>query len=144
MTQDEVRKQFDYNPLTGDLIRKNYGKKVTGTMDYSGYKRTKFKGKATLCHRLIYIWYHGSIPEHYHIDHIDHDRSNNRIENLQALPPYDNFIKKKNGKYNNFSVYKAKKGWVAKVSIYTGPFNTEEEAVQSAIMCHNVGCKRYY
>jgi hypothetical protein len=94
MNQSEVRQTFDYDAETGDLIRKSNNKR-TGTIDYTGYKRTKYKNKTTLCHRLVYVWHHGDIPDHFHVDHIDHNRANNRIENLQAITPYENFIKKK-------------------------------------------------
>ena len=130
MNQDDVREIFDYDAKTGDLIRKSLNK-ITGCIDQSGYKRTKYKGKNSLCHRLIYVWHHGQIPEHYHIDHIDHDRSNNRIENLQALTPYDNFVKKKPRAKRGKIVYKTKKGWSAKITINVGPYNTEDEVVRA-------------
>ena len=39
----------------------------------------------------VYVWeYHnGAIPEGYHVHHIDHDKSNNEIENLQLLSKED-------------------------------------------------------
>lgn len=130
MNQDDVREVFDYNTKTGDLIRKSLNK-ITGSIDQSGYKRTKYKGKNALCHRLIYIWHHGQIPDHYHIDHIDHNRSNNRIENLQALTPYDNIVKKKSPVKRDRMVYKTAKGWSAKITIDVGTYDTEDEAVKA-------------
>ena len=36
-------------------------------------------------HRLVYIWFKGEIPEKYCVDHIDDDKQNNNIKNLQIL-----------------------------------------------------------
>ena len=36
-------------------------------------------------HRVVWEYYHGNIPDGYHIHHVDEDKTNNRIENLQAL-----------------------------------------------------------
>ncbi len=37
-------------------------------------------------HRVVWFYYHGEIPEgNYHIHHIDHNKSNNDIFNLQLL-----------------------------------------------------------
>jgi predicted nucleic acid-binding Zn ribbon protein len=36
-------------------------------------------------HRYIWSYYNGDIPEGYHVHHIDHNKSNNDISNLQLL-----------------------------------------------------------
>ena len=36
-------------------------------------------------HRVVWEYHHGTIPNGYHIHHIDHDKSNNAIENLKML-----------------------------------------------------------
>jgi hypothetical protein len=43
-------------------------------------------GKRRLLHRDIWEFYNGIIPDKYDIHHIDHDKSNNNIENLELLP----------------------------------------------------------
>jgi hypothetical protein len=142
MNQSEIQKVFDYVASTGSLIRRKL-KKTTGTLDSLGYIKTKFNGQARYCHRLIYIWHHGNIPDGCHIDHIDHDRSNNRIENLQALSLNKNLAKKRTarrrkGVYGNdkgieaSNLYKSNGKWFAKVTIRLGEYDTEEDA-QKAI-----------
>ena len=131
MNQSELLSTFDYDAKTGDLIRKSTNK-ITGTPDQSGYKRTKYKNKTNTVHRIIYIMHHGPIPDHYHVDHIDHDRSNNRIENLQALTPYNNIIKRKpntNTKTKPYIVYKTSKGWIAKVTMRVGIYHNQQDAI---------------
>jgi hypothetical protein len=43
--------------------------------------------------RLVYTAFYGEIQDNLQIDHIDNDRSNNHIDNLQALTPSENSIK---------------------------------------------------
>lgn len=38
-----------------------------------------------MLHRMVYIHYNGEIPKGYHIHHIDGDKSNNDISNLQCI-----------------------------------------------------------
>lgn len=37
-------------------------------------------------HRAVYEYYYGAIPDGYHVHHIDHDKTNNKPENLCAMP----------------------------------------------------------
>lgn len=43
-------------------------------------------GKRNLMHRDVWNFYNGVIPDYYDVHHIDHDKSNNKIENLELLP----------------------------------------------------------
>lgn len=52
-----------------------------GTEDREGYRRVRIAGKHYYEHRLVWLWHHGRFPRI--LDHIDRDRSNNRIENLR-------------------------------------------------------------
>ena len=44
-------------------------------------------------HRLVYIWFKGEIPEKHCVDHIDDDKQNNNIKNLQILTWSENIKK---------------------------------------------------
>ena len=44
-------------------------------------------------HRLIYIWFKGEIPANHCIDHIDDNKQNNNINNLQILTWSENIKK---------------------------------------------------
>ena len=44
-------------------------------------------------HRAIYAWFFGEVPEGYVVDHIDDNKGNNSINNLQLLTPRENLQK---------------------------------------------------
>lgn len=85
LTQADVKAQFDYDAESGILFKKfKSGKqKPCGHKPVcNGYGRIGINGINYLTHRIIWLWYYGAWPK-YEIDHIDRDRMNNRIENLE-------------------------------------------------------------
>lgn len=40
-------------------------------------------------HRWVWEMAHGPIPEGFHVHHINHDRCDNRLENLQIMPGHE-------------------------------------------------------
>ena len=71
---------FEYRD--GDLYRK-HGQFVgkAGTLHHTGYVQVKVNRKNYRAHRIIFAMHHGYMPDC--IDHIDGNRTNNRIENLR-------------------------------------------------------------
>ena len=51
------------------------------------------KSKSTKIHRFIWEAFNGSIPDGMTIDHIDSDKANNRLDNLQLLTHAENISK---------------------------------------------------
>lgn len=49
------------------------------------YFRHSVKGTTLLMHRYVWEFYNCKIPKGYHVHHIDGDKSNNDISNLQLL-----------------------------------------------------------
>jgi len=90
ITQGELKELLDYNPDTGVFtIKKKYAKnvivgKVVGTGNGKGYLRISLINRRYLSHRLAWLYVHGEWPDDQ-IDHINHDRSDNRIENLRCV-----------------------------------------------------------
>lgn len=87
---DEVRifqSLFVYDG--GDLIRltRNHrsplGSKA-GTINPQGYMVTRVNGKVIANHRIIFTMLNGYSPEN-HIDHINKNKLDNRIENLREV-----------------------------------------------------------
>jgi hypothetical protein len=89
-SQEWLKDNFDYSPsLGGHFIRlkprgnSRAGSKVLGKVERHGYVRVGINYSSYLMHRLIWKWHHGTEPEF--LDHIDHDRENNTIENLREI-----------------------------------------------------------
>jgi hypothetical protein len=110
ITQEFVRGYFDYLP-EGRLQKKgpsNNQHKVSGYRHHTGYRSItiNIKGKKVsfMEHRLIFLYHTGTMP--IIVDHINREKSDNRIENLREstykLNPY-NRNKKKGKFHSNFS-----------------------------------------
>jgi len=55
----------------------------------TGYLGAHINGKLVLMHRYVWEYYNGEIPCGYVIHHIDADKTNNDISNLECLPNKD-------------------------------------------------------
>jgi hypothetical protein len=91
VTAEQVRELFDYSAETGQLLWRNpkpnrYVKAgdVAGTPDRYGYVVINLKGKLHRAHRLVWFREFGVWPSG-DIDHIDGNRSNNRLSNLRDV-----------------------------------------------------------
>ncbi len=106
LTQAELQRQFEYNPETGELIRRNRNpkRKVSGTLVYKNngtyaVLSIAVNKKFYLVHRIIWLYMTGSWPDE--IDHINHDATDNRWDNLRNV---DHATNKRNcKKYENNS-----------------------------------------
>jgi hypothetical protein len=88
-TQEVLQQQFDYHP-DGYFIRKTTGQRTEQGFKTS-YARVFINGDEYLVHRCIYIYHHGDIQEKgLYIDHIDCEKTNNRIQNLRLVTPKEN------------------------------------------------------
>ena len=71
-----------------------------------GYYFTNFyynnKPHCHLAHTVIWMAFNGSIPEGYEVDHIDNDRKNNKLSNLQILTKSENNKKSYTSGNRNF------------------------------------------
>lgn len=51
-------------------------------------------------HRIVYLTWHGEIPDGLRVDHIDDNKLNNHLDNLQLLTPRENTLKAWKATYN--------------------------------------------
>jgi len=91
MTQSELKSKLHYNPKTGLFTRLEINKympkrlinKPVGSLNDKKYLLIRVGGKKQAAHRLAWLYVYG--VEANFIDHINHNRSDNRIENLRSV-----------------------------------------------------------
>lgn len=109
---------------------------VQGTLPDAGYVQISLLGKLYSAHRLAWLFTYGKFPDKQ-IDHIDHDRTNNRISNLRETTQHVN-MKNKSMYCTNITGYSGVQPhgqmWKATIGVngkkvLLGVFKTFEEAV---------------
>ena len=89
-SQERLKELFEYEE--GLLIckqamgsRRKPGDAIGCINKITGYTYVKVEGVRYLLHRLIWKWHHGTDPQQ--IDHLNAQKSDNRIENLEDVTP---------------------------------------------------------
>lgn len=119
-----TRKRRSSSPEVGSRV---------GHYSSNGYLHISILGQKYLIHRLVWLWHNGEIP--IHIDHIDRNRLNNRIENLRSVTNSINLRnqhKRSNNKsgHRGISWSKSNAKWLVHVlGKHIGFYLTVEEAV---------------
>ena len=116
--------------------RINVGDRAGNLNKASGYHHIRFNGKNYMAHRVVWCLVHKSdVPEGYMVDHIDNDKSNNHISNLQIVSHRRNTSKdcKSTSPFNGVSWYKAGGKWRALIRVQgkhksLGYYKDEEDA----------------
>lgn len=120
-TKDYLHTLFEYKD--GELFRKvskGASKKGSnaGTKKPDGCFHVRIDSGTYLLHRVIFMMHYGYVPSQ--IDHIDGNRSNNRIENLRPATHSQNAQNAKTRKdsingVKNVSWHKANQSWVVRI-----------------------------
>ncbi len=142
--------RLDYDPETGVFIwlvapsGRSVGS-IAGGSKSNGYVRIKLDGKMHQAHRLAWNTLHPDdlIGPDEEIDHINHDRTDNRGINLRKVSKAENMRNKSLYRRNTSGVSGVGfmpefKLWRARIRvagelIYLGCFNTFEAAVEARI-----------
>lgn len=137
ITQEYLKREFDYNPNTGWFVNKSG---ITfGHRNYKGYLMFVIFGKHYRAHRLIWLYVTGEWPKDQ-LDHINNNKKDNRWINLREASNQNNQFNKFKPKNNTSGakgviVRKRKNGilYEAKIkynqkTITIGYFKTLEEA----------------
>ena len=156
LTQEYVKECFDYNPETGSLywrVRPDHhfsgtsyatgmnkrcaGKLVGAKARQRGYPTVNIGGKCHRLHRIIFLWMTGSIPRY--VDHINHDRCDNRWDNLRAVSQRENarnggLSARNSSGHSNVSYFKRDDTWRVQINIggrtaHVGYFKDIDDAI---------------
>jgi HNH endonuclease/AP2 domain len=154
-SQDELKRMFDYDPLTGILRwrdrsewsvqhRGKYAGTVAGTHNTKGYIEVRFDRKSYLAHRLIWKWVYGTEPPD--IDHKNTENDANWLDNLRECSHAGNMqntagwskkslpkgvhLRPENGRYRSIICINRK-------NINLGTFDTVEAAAEAYAVAAN-------
>jgi len=143
ITQERLKELLGYDPLTGIFIWKVSGYRlkigrIAGGFHSTGYWGIMLDGKPYQAHRLAWLYIYGMWPIGV-IDHRDHDKANNRIDNLRDVTKSINSQNTIHARKNNSlgmlgaSFHKENGKYKAQIQIdgkkkHLGYFNTPIEA----------------
>lgn len=93
-TQEDLKRFLKYDAETGVFTNVKsrppaVAGSVAGSIDAKGYVVIGLCSKVYKAHRLAWLYVHGEFPT-YHIDHINHAKTDNRICNLRAVSQAEN------------------------------------------------------
>ena len=137
--------ELKINPMMGtiDRVFKNGTVRHNiGHIRQDGYRGVKIDDRYELTHRVIFKEFHGFIPDNHQIDHIDGDKTNNRISNLRAVTQQENSENQHNphkdgmSGHKGVSFHKASGRWQAAImnrgkQIYLGLYESSEKAANA-------------
>jgi len=93
LTQNELKKHVFYNPVNGKFSwrKTRSGRKENcGYLAKDGYRQLMISGRLYQEHRLAWLFVYGALPPSRMMDHINRDRSDNRISNLRLCTESQN------------------------------------------------------
>lgn len=97
LTVERLREILNYDPDTGVFVwRVNKGPVKAGRVagyPQEGYIGISIDGTGFAAHRLAWLYVYGQFPE-YTIDHINQNKSDNRICNLRHVTHANNMLNK--------------------------------------------------
>ena len=155
VTAELVRSMFDYDPSTGHLLHRFNRARCKrgdrgGSLKPNGYRLVNIKGRFFQSARIVWLHQYGCWPAHQ-IDHINHVRDDDRLENLRDVTAQQNLHNLSATRKNNLSGVPGVRWntrdsrWYAIIylsgkAIFLGSFKSFEEAVAA----RNAGKAKYH
>lgn len=159
LTAEDVRRELNYDPETGEFTRKTsffktrIGEKAGSISKSAGYVVIAVCGSQYLAHRLAWLYTHGCWPPNF-IDHINGVKTDNRIANLREATSGENMQNQRKARGNSKTGMlgvrhnKASGNYVAVITVdgrvvNVGSFKTPEQAHEAYLRAkaelHNFG-----
>jgi hypothetical protein len=142
LTHSRLREYLTYDETSGRMTMniKVGGRGIgdeAGSHNAAGYRQVMIDRRVYLGHRLAWLYVHGEWPNGY-IDHINGDKSDNRIANLRACSMSQNLANTRRPRHNTsgfkgVSWSRMCRKWQAHImvqqkSVYLGLYLTKEDA----------------
>lgn len=134
---DVLRESLSYDKDTGLITRRRDGARAFKTDNGHGYLRGSFRSNEYLAHRIAWALHYGEDADGF-IDHINMDKSDNRIENLRLATKSENMLNRGAQKNNTSGLKgayynKRQKSWYSRIKFegvdkFLGYFAGPEEA----------------
>ena|SRR4030067_1688811 len=138
--KNNVHRIFNYDPITGNLKwlvslnNRALSGSIANSTTNSGYLRVGVHGESYLVHRIIWLMVNNRWPK-YEIDHINGNRSDNRLINLREVTCRENSCNRREHRDGKIVGTRRQQSgrYVARITINghrfcLGTFNTEQEA----------------
>lgn len=152
ITAEELQKILQYNPETGAFTwaispsRAVKAGDAAGVIDKKGYRTIGIRGCVYKAHRLAWLYFYDCWPVGL-IDHINGNKSDNRLQNLRDVGAEGNSqnIRKPNkrNKSGFMGVIWYQNKWRASMSVngkskWLGDYTTPEEAHQAYLVAKRI------
>ena len=144
ITQEELRKLYEYDPKTGEFKHRQKRRGVSNVskpvgVEDNGYIRFRVNGVLERAHRMAWLYNNGVLEPDMVVDHINHNKLDNRLSNLRLVSKSENsknLSKPKNNTSGVAGVYKDRGRWRSKITVngknkYLGTYSNKEGAVKS-------------
>jgi hypothetical protein len=146
ITQEELKEWLVFNNDIGRFFWKKKYRGIhtsktleAGSFDAHGYGQIRIRGEIYKEHRLVWLYVYGKWPDGQ-IDHINHNRRDNRVENLREVNNSENHKNRPLQRNNKTGVpgvcFYPKKGYYAYINVNgkrlnLGMFGELEEAISA-------------
>lgn len=130
-----------YDIVNEKLCRKSDGNPAAFFHKGSGRYVIKWKSRNLYLSRILWIYAHGEIPNEMCVDHINRDKTDNRLSNLRLVSKRDNnrnvWCQRNTSGYRNVSWNKAQGKWETRTTdkngkkVFLGLFDCKEQAAEA-------------